>query len=203
MGNESVRENKDSVSDSISEGINTIIHVKPCYIVSTVKSGVIFVHQRRAHIRILYEEMINDFKKRGTSVQQLLFPKTVVLDEKEYKICMSNKQYLNELGFVFDIGVNNEIVITSLPSSCIPTEYVSDVFRDILEEIYASGEVNLFHTLAKNIAIHKAIKNDAIPSSTEMWNLVNRLFLCENPRFDLKGNKVFYIMNNDEISSLL
>lgn len=203
IGNKSARENKDSVSDSISEGINTIIHVKPCYIVSTVKSGVIFIHQRRAHIRILYEEIINDFKKRGTSVQQLLFPKTVVLDEKEYKICMSNKQYLNELGFVFDIGVNNEIVITSLPSSCIPTEYVSDVFKDILEEIYASGEVNLFHTLAKNIAIHKAIKNDAIPSSTEMWNLVNRLFLCENPRFDLKGNKVFYIMNNDEISSLL
>lgn len=202
IGNESARENKDSVTDSIS-GINTVIHVKPCYIVSTVKSGVIFIHQRRAHIRILYEEIINDFKKRGESVQQLLFPKTVVLDEKEYKICMSNKQYLNKLGFVFDMGVNNEIVITSLPSSCIPTEYVSDVFKDILEEIYASVEVNLFHTLAKNIAIHKAIKNDAIPNSTEMWNLVNRLFLCENPRFDLKGNKVFYIMNNDEISSLL
>ena len=192
-----------SVFDSSQEGINSIIHVKPCYIVSTVKSGVIFVHQRRAHIRILYEDMINDFKKNGTSLQQLLFPKTVVLDGKDYEICMSNKAYLNELGFIFDVGVNNEIVITGLPSSALSPEYASDVFKDILEEIYVGGEVNLFHTLAKNIAIHKAIKSDEVPKTTEMWSLVNRLFLCENPRFDLKGNKIFYIMSNEEISSLL
>ena len=147
--------------------------------------------------------MINDFKKNGTSLQQLLFPKTVVLDGKDYEICMSNKAYLNELGFIFDVGVNNEIVITGLPSSALSPEYASDVFKDILEEIYVGVEVNLFHTLAKNIAIHKAIKSDEVPKTTEMWSLVNRLFLCENLRFDLQGNKIFYIMSNEEISSLL
>ena len=48
------------------------IHKK--YIVSTIKSGIIFINQNLAHQRILYEEYLETITVKEAMSQQLLFP---------------------------------------------------------------------------------------------------------------------------------
>ena len=52
---------------------------KGCYIMTAVKSGLMIIDQHNAHVRILYEQYINQISKRKNISQKLLFPEVIQL----------------------------------------------------------------------------------------------------------------------------
>ena len=44
------------------------------YIINTIKSGLVIIHQNRAHERVLYEQFLQDMTLNEAVSQQLLFP---------------------------------------------------------------------------------------------------------------------------------
>ena len=65
--------------DLESEIRQNFIQLNKKYILTTIKSGFIVIHQQRAHERILYDKFTKAFKENKRTTQQLLFPKTVEL----------------------------------------------------------------------------------------------------------------------------
>ena len=59
-------------SEVIQEHIT--LQVQNKYIVSKIKSGVVVIHQHRAHERILFEEFLQHITINQAVSQQLLFP---------------------------------------------------------------------------------------------------------------------------------
>ena len=72
------------------------------YLLSSIKSGVVLIHQSLAHQRILYEELLEKVKMQEVHSQQLLFPITISFSSSEIETIYSLKSDLESIGFMFD-----------------------------------------------------------------------------------------------------
>ena len=200
--NVNVGENNDNAVVQKQKVINTsFVQVKPHFIVTTVKSGVIIIHQRRAHIRILYERYLAQYSHEINAKQLLLFPKSVMLNNIEYNICKDNIEFLRGLGFGLEIKKrNNEIMITSLPKY-VDINYVVDILEDIIACIQTKTEINILHSYSKIMAEKNAIKENVLLSQEDMQNIINQLFSCKIPMYDLHGKKIYDIILTEDLQS--
>ncbi len=145
------------------------------YILAQTKSGLIIVDQHVAHERIIYESIM----KGRPGIQRLLFPITLELTPEEYRTYKNTKAIMKELGVEFKEFSARTIIIDSLPAHVqINREEISSLFSEI------NGLGNLMKEkgeIAKIIACRTAIKAGQKLSASEMQNLIDRLFACENP----------------------
>ena len=69
------------------------------YIIATIKSGMMLIHQQFASERIVYERALNALSGQKESSQRLLFPITVHLSRQESEEMLSILDQVNNLGF--------------------------------------------------------------------------------------------------------
>ena len=102
---ESQPQQTETINKSWSEDSETtesaIFQLNNEYIVSSIKSGMMIIHQQRAHERILYEYYLNSQNVEGQS-QQMLFPKTISLNPSDIELVREISDELFNLGFRFD-----------------------------------------------------------------------------------------------------
>ena len=72
---------------------------KGMYILIPVKSGLMWVHQRRAHIRVLYEKYKEQIQEKRAVSQGLLFPERVDVTLNEAVTIENIQEELSALGF--------------------------------------------------------------------------------------------------------
>ena len=72
------------------------------YILISNKEGIIVIHQRRAHKRILFENLINKSNNKIKS-QALLFEKKIRLTDIDLVVFREISDQLTSLGFKFKI----------------------------------------------------------------------------------------------------
>ncbi len=74
-------------------------HYKDKYIVMPVKSGLMFIDQKRAHERVLFEQYLKSLQDANSNSQQNLFPHTMHLGVDEYLTLKEISEDLQFLGF--------------------------------------------------------------------------------------------------------
>jgi len=72
-----VIQSKINIEEVFTGGI--YFQLKNRYITTSVKSGMLIIDQRRAHIRILFDQFIKEIQQKKGFSQQLLFPETLHL----------------------------------------------------------------------------------------------------------------------------
>lgn len=94
-----------------------IVQMHNLYIVSSTKSGVVFVDQHAAHERILYEQFWKAFKQQQTEQGKYVFPKP-----RMYEFSLSESELLYEylslfekLGFVIEPFKDTTFRVSAVP----------------------------------------------------------------------------------------
>jgi len=87
------------------------------YLLSTIKSGVVLIHQSLAHQRILYEEFLTNITVKEASSQQLLFPVKISFSSSDIEMIYSIKSDLESTGFVFHEFTKESVSIGGIPTS--------------------------------------------------------------------------------------
>jgi len=184
------------------QNIPRYLQVKNKYILTPVKSGVMWIDQRRAHERILYEQHL---ATAGQSVsQQTLFPETLTLSTSDYLVCQEMLDELARLGFeIRDLG-NNAVIIDGAPSN-IDTSDMRGIIEELIEQFKAmQGELslNLSEKIARSIAVACALPYGKVLHQQEMQKIVDQLFACSNPNFTPSGKAIVTILKIEEIEIL-
>ena len=78
------------------------------------ENGLLLIHQRRAHKRILFEYFKKVLNSNKGQSQQLLFPKEIELNKSEIGIITDMTNELNKVGFNFEVK-ENHIAINGIP----------------------------------------------------------------------------------------
>jgi DNA mismatch repair protein MutL len=179
------------------------LQVKNKYIMSPVKSGVMLIDQRRAHERILYEQMLRAQEKKEPLAQQSLFPETISLNAADYQVCMEMMESLEQLGFdIRDFG-NNSVVIHGFPSEMKPAS-AGDTIELMIEQYKSlKGLNNTGHTerVSRSAAKASAIHYGKQLTDIEMQELIDQLFACENPNHTPSGKTIVRIIDLEELDS--
>ncbi len=173
------------------------VHQK--YIISSIKSGIVCIHQNLAHQRILYEKILKNNTLNNTSSQQLLFPLEIHFSKEELLSLKNIQSYLENVGFSFDTFSDEKLVIKGIPQLVSESEIsflLEQLLNDLNEELFEDS-FSQIDLLAKSMAKSTAIRTGVKLSNEEQEELVNQLFMCKEPSLSPFGKKVFITLDID------
>lgn len=175
------------------------------YIVSTIKSGMVFIHQNRAHERILYEAYLTKMTVGESMTQQLLFPIKLTFSKPEILLILALQDDLESSGFLFESTTKEEIIIKGMPLQFEETE-ITHFFEELIhvqkEEIPQSS-FSQVDRIAKLLAKKSAIQIGKTLTLKEQEELVNSLFTCKEPNTSPFGKACFTTITIEEINKRL
>ena len=153
------------------------------YIVSSIKSGILVIHQNLAHQRILYEELLKNITVNEAVSQQLLFPVSVSISKPRLVVLESLREQLEHTGFVFAEMNEETISISGIPVGISETQVASileTVLSDFENEVPDAG-FSQNDLLAKSLAKTMAIKTGVALQPEAREHLIHQLFACKEP----------------------
>lgn len=175
--------------------------IKNKYIITSVKSGIMIIEQRRAHERILFEDFLKNIQSGASVSQQSLFPEEITFSEEDAILLRDINHDLRIFGFELQEKDNCTFAITGQPS------FIKNVnaakLIDAILDAFKSGEVDPENEIKEQLAIIMArnarMRAGEFLTQSEMAELINKLFLCSAPNYTPTGKTVFSILDNEEL----
>ena len=174
------------------------------YILSSIKSGAVLIHQSLAHQRVLYEDFLKSITVKEAHSQQLLFPVSISFSKDEIEMIYTIKSDLESTGFLFDEFTKESVTVKGIPTS-ITESQITPVLEQLIDDMQQEvpdASFSHFDVMAKSFAKTLAIKTGTVLSEIEQENLVNSLFSCKEPSTSPFGKATFKTLTLNEIDHL-
>jgi DNA mismatch repair protein MutL len=188
---------KKTLFDQSSEDTDrnhTTYQLRRKYIVSTIKSGMVIIDQKKAHQRILYEQYLRNITVKQALSQQLLFPLQLNYSKEDVMLLSQLKESLEYTGFAFESFQDDTIKITGIPMNVSESEVgmileqmIADFKEGIPDTVFSQAD-----HLAKSLSKSLAVKTGELLEASSQEALVNNLFACKEPGLS-PFNKPTYI----------
>ncbi len=180
------------------------LQFKQRYILFAVKSGLMIVDQRRAHVRILYEEYLRMLERGQHPAQQQLFPRRVELDAADRLVLEEIAGELQQLGVTLKMEGDRSVEVVGLPAG-IGQDDPEELLRSFIDQYKISENdpsAPARERLARALAAAAAIPYGRALGGEEMRDLTDRLFACREPAYTPTGKPVFSILPQTDIEKL-
>jgi len=181
------------------------IQIQNRYILTHVTSGLMIIDQRRAHIKILYEEFFNLLNNNEAVSQQELFPVDISLSYSDAEILRDIIEDIRNLGFSINESEskNDCFTVTGTPSDLKNLD-----IKDFIEEFLEHYKKNLIDfnldkriNLASSMAENMAIKQGKRLEKEEISTLIGKLFTCKSPESGRDGKPTLRIIKYKDIDN--
>ncbi len=192
-------------AETVTESVNNIILVQGSMLVTTVKSGLMLVHIRRAQERIWYERLLQQWNSGGAASQQVLFPTSYEVAPQDAILLNEALHDLGRIGFDISPFGKNTFVVQGIPSGLPPGEekHVLDEVIDQLKHESADATAKRTDMLLANMAKRLGRNVSAISQKENQQALIDELFACAQPEHTADGRKIFTMLRKDELDKLL
>ena len=179
----------------------TSFQLRRKYIVTTIKSGMLIIHQNRAHQRVLYEKFLRMATLKEAVSQQLLFPLVLSFTKSEITIISGIKEQLEMFGFVFEEIGDEQLKIAGIPA-LVPENEVGIVIDQLIAEAQTHGDdldTSAADLLSRTMSKTLAVKTGTPLNEASRQSLVNDLFACREPKLCPFQKPAYITMNESEI----
>lgn len=174
------------------------------YLLSSIKSGMVLIHQSLAHQRILYEDFLESITVKEAVSQQLLFPVSISFSRDEIEMIGAIKNDLESVGFLFEEFEKETLIVKGIPTSLSESQ-ITPVLEQLLDDIsqeIPDASFSPFDIMAKSFAKSLAIKTGTALNVKEQETLVNDLFSCKEPAVSPFGKTIFKTLTIKEIDAI-
>lgn len=177
---------------------------KNSYIMTSVKSGLMIIHQHRAHVRILFDEWMQQSMGHPHASQRILFPELIHFAPAEVPVLVQMMDELQTLGYdLADLG-NGTYSISGVPAGVEHVNAVSlltDIVHNCMEKaVRAQDEIR--NLIILSMAKAAAIRADRRLTSNEMNDLVDRLLALPTPNYTPDGKTIIAVIQEEDIKQL-
>ncbi len=184
---------------------NNFFQFRNRFIVTPVKSGMMFIDQHRAHERIEYDSISRMVSIGSNPSQRLIFPESMPMSREDACIVEEISTELDKIGFELAYDESKGMLnISAIPSQITANE-ATNLIVTIIEDMN-NGEADVCASLqelvVKELASKGAIPNGKTLSIDEMSSIYDKLFSSESPSISPHGKTIFRIISNDDIDGL-
>ena len=182
-------------------GIAFQLHGK--YIVTSIRSGLLVIHQQRAHERILFDRFVHSMEQQAGASQQQLFPKTIELPAQDAALVTELLEDLRGLGFGIREFGQHAFILEGLPADCADNDPAS-LLESVLESFKissADARLSQREALARSMAATAAVKVGKAMQPEEMNHLVDQLFACEMPYVSPSGKPTINTLTLEDLDN--
>ncbi len=195
----------EEISNNINIDRKNLFQLKNRYILSPVKSGLMIIDQRRAHIRVLFENFKNKLENNKGFSQKVMFPVYFEPDAETALLLDEIMQHIVTIGFEITKTENGSYEINGTPAD-ISNHDPKILIEQILENYKHTGvelKLKLYDKIAYSLAKASAITYGKTLSSEEMSELFDSLFACKIPSYTPSGKLILSIITLSEITNRL
>ena len=174
------------------------------YIITEVRSGLMFIDQHRAHIRILYNNYRKQLEGQHGTSQGLLFPDVVQFAMSDAALVDSIQADLRNLGFDITPLGGGSYTISGVPAGVEGSDH-RQLLNNIVENLKESGHApteEVHHRIALTLARDAAITVGDVLSQQEMENLVDNLFMQPDPNYTPDGRIIVVIYPYENLEKM-
>ena len=163
--------------------MRVIGQVGAAYIIAEGPEGLYLIDQHAAHERILYEQLLAQWRQRHVLSQGLVAPATIYLPPSQAALVEEQAALLTGLGFdiePFGPGAFQVRAVPALLGRTDPTAALMAVVSDLENEAAPLG-AQLEAQVLKRVCKSAAVKAGQTLSREEMEALIAQLETCETP----------------------
>lgn len=185
----------------MEDRLATTFQLRRKYVVSTVRSGMLVIHQNRAHERILFEKFLGEITVKEGVSQQLLFPLELGFNKQELAVLNEIKESLTNIGFAFESLEHETVKVTGVPMMVLESGIGTVLDRLIADykEGFSDGSVSQAELLAKVLSKNLAIRTGDVLDQESQLALVNNLFACKEPSLSPFQKITYTIISEGDI----
>ena len=179
-----------------------ICQYKGQYILVTLASGLMWIHQRRAHIRVLYDTYRKQLEEKKGCSQRVIFPEQLTLTVAEGVALDAIMDELSYLGFEISSLGGASYAIQGVPAGSEglePSSLLCDILHSVMECTADVGE-KLYDGLALAMARQMAIVPGQILTDEEVKALVDSLFKCKMNSRTPDGKSIVHVETDADIA---
>lgn len=190
----------EKAQNVVEEGA-THLQYKGRYILTAIKSGLMVIDQHRAHVRVLFDQYMEQIKNQKGISQGVLFPEMIELTAAEVAILESIQEDLTMVGFELSHLGGGSYSINGVPSGTDGLD-PADLVKNMIETATNKGsdvKQEIQSNLALTLAEAAAIAYGQVLSNTEIIALVNALFSCKTPNYTPNGLPVLTTWFDEDI----
>ncbi|NDV44485.1 DNA mismatch repair endonuclease MutL [Flagellimonas sediminis] len=187
--------------DEVEEHLAATFQLRRKYVMSTVRSGLLVIHQNRAHERILFEKFLGEITVKEGVSQQLLFPLELTFNKNELTVLNEIKESLTNIGFAFESLEHETVKVTGVPLM-VPESGIGTVLDRLIADYmegFDSGSLSQAEMLAKVLSKNLAIKTGEVLDQESQLALVNNLFACKEPSLSPFQKVTYTIISEGDI----
>jgi DNA mismatch repair protein MutL len=172
---------------------------------TTVKSGLMLIHIRRAQERIWYERLLEDWNSEQPASQQVLFPASYELSLQDALLLREALADLARIGFDIAPFGQNTFVVQGIPAGLPPGEekYVLDEVVDHLKHESPDAVNKRTEQLLAHMARRLSRNKHAVTQPEGQQALIDELFACAQPEYAPDGKRVFVMVKREELEGML
>jgi DNA mismatch repair protein MutL len=191
---------EDSAQDMLAE-VTSYIVVQKRYLFVSLQDKMHVIDIVRANERIIYENYLQALKDQPVTVQQSLFPETVVLSGARAELLTEIRGDLLKLGYDIEPMGGGNFAVNGTPHDEEEGD-VQTLVENLLDE-YQSHLIAHRSERDKNLALSLAHQKKAVmkPLSNlqEVNHFLQQLFACLLPSITPSGKKIFEVMDVEKM----
>ena len=181
--------------DSPTEGHDGYHHwqYKLKYLMEAGEDGLLIIDQHRAHLRIEYERLLRDGEGAPAASQQLLFPEEVELTAAQQSLLSEWSGELQRIGFRWETD-GGTLRITATPAT-LPAGHAQTLLQETLQDPDTPPgmlQTEIRQRLALSMARQTAIRAGQALNETQICDLINRLYQCDDCQYSPEGGKISF-----------
>ena len=186
----------DAISDT-----TPVMQWKNKYILLPTENGIMLVHQHRAHVAILYKELLLQLHNQKAMTQTLLFPEIIELSCQDIITLQDMQNDLQAIGFGLDQFSPTSYSITAIPVQLgqnNPVETLEEVIHAV-QDAGGTAQQHWQEKMALALAEKMAIHAGKMLTEIEMRDLIMQLVEKHPAQYLSNGQTIISLLTQDEI----
>ncbi|MBQ1680848.1 MAG: DNA mismatch repair endonuclease MutL [Agathobacter sp.] len=159
------------------------------------------IDQHAAHEKVLYERTMKLLDQKEVTSQMITPPIFVSLDAKEEEALISNREYIEDLGYIIENFGGREYIIRGIPGNLFNLD-MKELFTQMLDEFhdFAGRQTpDLIREKVASMSCKAAVKGNNRLSMAEIDELFTELLSLDNPYHCPHGRPTIITMTKYEI----
>ena len=169
-------------------------------------AGLVVMHLRAAHQRIVYERIAQEFAQHTVVQQPLLVPIPMEFEPVAAAVLTEHLEFFNAVGFRLECFGRNFYRLSAYPD-WLEEKLIEAFVRDLVSEIREKGldphKTNLAHDFIARSASLQAVRIDESLSDDAVMAMVNDLMACKLPLACPQGKPTFFELSRSELNKRL
>ena len=171
------------------------------YIIAPTTTGLMLIHQHRAHVCVLYKVLLEQLQNKQAATQPLLFPEIIELTPDDLSTLEQLLPELLSVGFSLEQFSPIAYAITAVPALLgqkNPTDTILQVIHQVQDTEHSATQ-QWQEMIALGLAEQMAIPQGKSLTEIEMRDLVERLQQSSSSRHLPNGKTISILLTHEDI----